>query len=199
MKPLELPDAVDNLESPEKRPKTTLSKRPVVQSRVLLTAGRKTPSNLLPALKRKRAKLIRPPPQGQGSHLVLEFGEAFVMTIFFVPLLVTLRAYQKKEDDRRINRQVRFLDAFAARTGRTRKNWQCGVLQDTYETLGHVVEERLRDASAHATHILRKCFASAAKENVGEFEVEILEATALLEFLHLARTTYIPNWQDDDD
>jgi hypothetical protein len=68
----------------------------------------------------------------------------------------------------------------------------------SYEAVGHVVEERLRDASNHATHVLRKCFRNHVKDNTTEFEVEILECSALLEFLQLARTTFIPNWQDDD-
>ena len=68
----------------------------------------------------------------------------------------------------------------------------------TYESVGHVVEERLRDASNHATHVLRKCFRHHVKDETMEFEVEILEGSALVEFLQLARTTYIPNWQDDD-
>ena len=49
----------------------------------------------------------------------------------------------------------------------------------------------------HATHILRQCFRNHVKDKTNEFEVEILEASALLEFISLARTTYMPNWQDD--
>ena len=72
-----------------------------------------------------------------------------------------------------------------------------GVKGD-YESIGHVVEARLEDASAQATAILRRLFANADKEKAPEFELEILEATALLEFLHNARKTFIPDWQDDD-
>ncbi len=69
----------------------------------------------------------------------------------------------------------------------------------SYESIGHVVEERLRDASTHATHILRKCFANHVKDKTAEVDVELLEASALLEFLQLARTTYIPKWQDQEE
>ena len=67
-----------------------------------------------------------------------------------------------------------------------------------YETIGHIVEARLEDASAQATSVLRTLFSNADKENAPEFEVEIREANALLEFLQNARKTYIPDWQDDD-
>jgi hypothetical protein len=31
-----------------------------------------------------------------------------------------------------------------------------------------------------------------------DFEVEILEVGALVKFLQIARSTYIPDWKDDD-
>ena len=71
---------------------------PVTKSRILLTPKRKTPTNLLPALKRKRATLVRPTPNGRGSHLILDFGKAFRMTIYVCPLLVTIRAMTEKEE-----------------------------------------------------------------------------------------------------
>jgi hypothetical protein len=71
-------------------------------------------------------------------------------------------------------------------------------VSSTYESIGHVVEERLRDASTHATHVLRKCFQSHVKDKTAPFEVEILEGSALLEFLNNARMTYMPGWQDYD-
>ena len=71
-------------------------------------------------------------------------------------------------------------------------------VSSTYDTIGHVVEERLRDASTHATFLLRKCFQNHVKDKTVDFEVEILEGSALLEFLKVARETYIPQWQDYD-
>jgi hypothetical protein len=71
-------------------------------------------------------------------------------------------------------------------------------VSSTYDTIGHVVEERLRDASTHATYLLRKCFQNHVKDKTVDFEVEILEGSALLEFLKVARETYIPQWQDYD-
>jgi hypothetical protein len=198
MKSLEIPVPVDALEvvgSPEKRRKLS-SSGPVLRSKVLLTTGRKTPSNLLPELKRKRATLVRPPPRGQGSHLILEFGQAFVMTIFFVPLLVELRASDAKADTKKTT-DLKSASWIPLHNGLVDKKLTVFGVSGTYETLGHVVTEKLRDASRHATHVLRKCFATAAKkENAADFEVEILEATALLEFLQIARNSYMPNWND---
>jgi hypothetical protein len=177
------------------------SKRPVIRSRVLLTAGRKTPSNLLAALKRKRATLVRPPPNGAGTHLILEYGKAFVMTIYLVPLVVTIRAYSKNHQET-IEARASGLSCAnytpldeGLREMEDLKVWG---IKGTYETIGHVIESRLEDASAQATAILRRLFANADKEKAPEFELEILEATALLEFLHNARKTFIPDWQDED-
>lgn len=200
---------------PMKRQKTSLG-RPVIRSRVLLTTNRKPPSNLLVALRRKRARLIRPPPIGTGSYLVLEFGTAFIMNIYFVPLLVTIRAYQNLEnaddDDGIWNKNqnlkssmssfdlkcTQYLPLNYGLLDHTENLTVYGV-KGSYEAIGYVIEERLRDCSAHATNVLRKCFAKHVKDDAKQdFEIEIYEASALLEFLNLARTTYIPNWEDDD-
>jgi hypothetical protein len=196
MRPLVLTaDGVDSLEEPDKkRPKTS---RPVIRSRILLTPGRKTPSNLLPAFKRKRATLVRPEPRGEGSHVILEFEKAFIMTIYFVPLVVTLRAYS--DDTAKPSAPLECAPFLPLGSGLAKQSvlsvW--GIKGDV-ATLGHLVEQRLQDASSHATYILRKCFENNIKENETDFEIEIREATALLEFIHLARATYMPNWQDDD-
>jgi hypothetical protein len=128
----------------------------------------------------------------------LEFGEAFVMTIYFVPLLVALRAYSAPSSSDgndffgcarfpSLSRGLSDLDELSV--------WGAKGPPDA---LSYAVQERLRDASARATHVLRKCFESADKEGASDFEVEIREATALLEFIQLSRTTFIPDWQDDD-
>ena len=211
--------------SPTKKPKlshlppnTANSNYPIViKSRVLLTPNRKTPSNLLPALKRKRAKLIRPKPDGRGSHLILEFGKAFTMTIYFTPLLVAIRAMVSEKDAASLSPDTittrplgcaswtPLYHGLANKTSvssnendNTSNELQVWGVSGPYPAIGHVVEERLRDASTHATHVLRKCFRNHVKDKTLEFEVEILEASALLEFLQLARTTFIPNWQDDE-
>jgi len=178
------------------------SKRVVTKSRVLLTAGRKTPSNLLAALKRKRATLIRPPPNGEGSHLILEFGKVFVVTIYLVPLLVTIRAYSKQHEETIADRAAGLTCATYTPIDdglRELEELQVWGVKGSYDEIGHVVEARLEDASAQATAILRRLFANADKEQAPEFELEILEATALLEFLQNSRKTFIPDWQDDED
>ena len=198
MKPLVLPDdevdkTTDSPSPSKKRPRLSTA----VRSRVLLTARRKTPSNLLPALKRKRARLVRA--GNNGSHLLLKFGEAFVMTIYLVPLLVTIRAAsnEKDADDQEDTPHNDCATWTPLHHGLTDRDLTLWGATGKYETLGYLVQERLRDASAHATAVLRKCFVKAALATT-DFETEILEATSLLEFLQLARTTYMPDWQDDD-
>ena len=68
------------------------------------------------------------------------------------------------------------------------------------QTVGPLVSQQLEYASAQATRVLRRCFAEAcySKKIHSEFETEISEASALLDFLALARTNYIPDWVDDD-
>lgn len=195
-KVLELPteDLSSSLEPPAKRIKVEPNGAPVMRSRVLLTPGRKTPSNLLQELKRKGVKVVRPPPDGIGTHLIVEFGNAFVMTIYLVPLLVTLRASTKVHGPDTIHASWT-----STRAGLDeRAELHVSGVSGTPETLGHVVEHRLNYASANATHVLRKCFGTTSKAN-SDFEVEISEGTALLQFLQLARTTYMPNCEDDDN
>jgi hypothetical protein len=180
---------------PTKKQKRTAS---VLQSKILFTPGRKTPPNLLQAFRMKEAKLVRPPPRGEGSHLVLHFGKAFVMTIFFVPLLVRLNAYDEKDDGKKEKSECAPWKPFSH--GLTeRKDLNVWGAKGDYSTLGEIVEERLRDASANATRVLRQIFATTTeKESLVDFEREILEGTALLEFLQLARTTYMIDWKDAD-
>lgn len=147
---------------------------------------------------------------------MLEFGKAFTMTIYFSPLLVSIRAM---EPDSLTNHasgdatvKIRPIPTTTQLSTKGCASWDplyrglthrqdlavWGVTEGSYESVGRVVEERLRDASLHATHILRKCFRNHVKDKTTEFEVEILEASALLEFLQITRTTYMPNWQDED-
>ena len=260
MKPLELDTAPTNEQSPE--PSTTndgSNKRPrrrsnlvILRSQVLLTSGRKTPPYLVVELRRKGARLIRPT-HGQGSHVILQFGQAFSMTIYLVPLLVELRACEpeqqggegKEEENSsttspslvstptwtslhhglatattetsstattttnsaggKNKKRTNTTDSTTTTTENELTVWN---VKGDYETLGHVVETRLRDASTHATHVLRQCFAHAVynKESTSsqdhhpphhnDFELEILEGQALRNFLQLARSTYTPNWED---
>ena len=179
-----------------KKKEAILMKPLVARSKLLFTPGRKTPPNLLPVFRMKQATLVRPPPRGAGTHLTLQFGKAFIMTIYFVPLVVRLTAHSETDSgspkDSECAPWTSFSDELSGRNNLT--VW--GASGD-YASLGHVVEERLRDASAHATRVLRQVFANNTKENASEIETEILEGTALVEFLHLARTTYMPDWKDD--
>jgi hypothetical protein len=71
-----------------------------------------------------------------------------------------------------------------------------GIVKGKYETVGWMIEEYLQDASAQATNVLRQCFMKTVTSNV-EFEIELLEASALLEFVQLARDTYLPKPNDE--
>lgn len=126
----------------------------------------------------------------EGSHLILEFGKGFVMTIYLVPLLETIEARASgltSASYTPIEEGLRELEEL--------KIWG---ITGNYDTLGHVVEARHEDVSAQATGILRNLFSNAGKEGAPDFEAEIREANALLEFLHIACKTYIPDWEDDD-
>jgi KIX domain len=222
-----------------------------IRSRVLLTPGRKTPSNLLPELKRQRAILVRPPPDGQGSHLVLPFRPICIVTIYMVPLVVTIRAWSascereisdfvmrhstpvscapwrgiheglvaEEEDENEYGYDYRYGKASdetlpIASSAATLKPASAPVksgekssdeiklsvwgVTGTYDTLGPLVKERLRDASAQATHALRQSFGRTVKETSGDFETEIREASALLEYIKIVRRTFVPEWQEDN-
>jgi KIX domain len=72
-----------------------------IRSQILLTPGRPCPTNLLPALKRKGAKLIQPSPS--ITYLNLNF-EAFDMTIYFVPLVVEIQVNKARISDSLTNK-----------------------------------------------------------------------------------------------
>ena len=176
-------------------------------------------------------------------HLILDFDDAFSMTIYLSPLTVTLRA-KPKEIGGEQKQQNDGLCLHSGSSSSSSAHWQAlshgltswGETLDSsdflrrkaapqssnnsdnnsssssdpeqqlsvwgvtgsYEAIGRVVEERLRDASTHATAILRKCFKNHVKDKTMDFEVELLEGSALLEFLQLARSTYMPHWEDKD-
>lgn len=152
-----------------KRQRTSLGYYSSIKSRALLTAGRPCPSNLVQALRRKQATLVLR--QGnEAAHLVLDFGKAFTMTVYLTPLVVRIRAMPRAPKS---------------------EEWEAPHLQHG------VIQERLEYAEAHATKTLRDCFGAAHdKPHNSDFEVEISEATALLQFLQLARQTYVPHWKD---
>lgn len=227
-KTIELPSSapinVEDEDSSNKRPRTN-SYRPYYKARMLFRPNRKTPQPLLAAIRRKGAKLKQTDCGNTNAvHLVLDFENAFTMTIYLSPLTVTLRAKPEGENDDSTNRgstahwnalshgltpwgstldSSDFLRRKAQQNntiGNNNPEHQLSVwgVTSSYESIGRVVEERLRDASTHATAILRKCFKNHVKDKTMDFEVELLEGSALLEFLQLARSTYMPHWEDED-
>mmetsp|Transcript_10825 Transcript_10825/g.16110 ORF Transcript_10825/g.16110 Transcript_10825/m.16110 type:complete len:708 (-) Transcript_10825:276-2399(-) len=88
-------------------------------------------------------------------------------------------------------------------------------ISGTSTTIGPMIASKLQYASYQATFVLRRIFASVAgkcyhtttSSDAGEgvplkrksdFEIEIAEATALLQFLQLARDTYLPGLEEED-
>ncbi|KAL3918791.1 MAG: hypothetical protein SGARI_007366, partial [Bacillariaceae sp.] len=244
-------DATDSA-PPPKRARTTINNnhyKPYYKARYLFHPNRKTHSMLLPALRQKGARLIRP---GGGSnsnrvasssnaaavvitaYLEMDFGKAFTMTIYLSPLTVTIRAMMPPQQKQLQNSSLKENKAMnnndldgpqstdatvswkplsygleAAGSSSNNKNGngenKQGISRElsvwgvsaTYDAIGHVVEERLRDASTHATYLLRKCFQNHVKDKSVDYEVEMLEGSALLQFLQVARETYMPQWQDN--
>lgn len=162
-----------------------------LKSKVLMTPGRKIPSNFLSALESKKAKLVRPA-SGEGTQLVMSFGNKFTVTIFFQPLLVLIRAIPPNGgiDYDTSDFQHTIVDGgFPTWTSAS-----YGVQSLSDNLFAPLVEEKLEFASARATNILRRIFADVASKTYDtaktEFEIEISEATAILRFLQIARDTY---------
>eukprot|EP00581_Thalassiosira_minuscula_P013957 CAMPEP_0183712878 /NCGR_PEP_ID=MMETSP0737-20130205/7923_1 /TAXON_ID=385413 /ORGANISM="Thalassiosira miniscula, Strain CCMP1093" /LENGTH=582 /DNA_ID=CAMNT_0025941599 /DNA_START=42 /DNA_END=1790 /DNA_ORIENTATION=+ len=189
----------------------------VIRSRYLLTPGRNTFSSLLPAMKRKKAILVR---HSSATFVKLEFGKAFEMIIYFVPLLVTIRAMATETADEKSSTvslagELRWpslyqglrppeKDTSESNGNLSKKSNNVNVLgvSGSYESLAPIIAKKLEYASAQATYVLRRCFADTTVGKAAlaksEFEVEILEAGALIRFLQMARATYIPDWVDED-
>ena len=198
------------------------TKRPlVIRSRLLLTPGRQTFATLIPQLKRKKATLVR---HGALTFIKLDFGKAFEMTIYFVPLLVTIRAIAAEpvdghlptvsltgglrwpschqglgpslgsSSDAALSTPSRNADASTSNTN------NLSVLGVSGPVVGHIVAKKLEYASSQATYVLRRCFAetTVCKLAKTDFEIEILETGALIRFLQIARMTYCPGWVDED-
>jgi vacuolar-type H+-ATPase subunit D/Vma8 len=162
------------------------SRRMVFKSRFLLQSQKRPPSSLLVALKRKGAHLVQQP--AGGSHVVLEFEQAFFMTIYLSPLLVTVRAGPRNGPA---------TEWPPLETNLSTNQLHIWGVSGSYSILGGVVEARLQHASAQATMVLRTIWSSTLKAK-NNFELEAAEGTALLEFVHLARQTYQPNYIDDE-
>jgi hypothetical protein len=201
----------------------------VIRSKVLLTKSRKAPSNLVLALKQKRAEMITPSTSGAlcgaGTQLRIQFGTAFEMIVYFVPLLVSIRALPVKSDMSTLEPKQQqeggggeassafrrtivdgglptWVSSTRGLVGRTSPVSVLGATGPA-SLLGPIVASKLDYASACATRALRRCFADVARKayenpKASDFEVEIVESTALLRFVQLARSTYTPNFRDDD-
>jgi hypothetical protein len=183
------------------------SSKQVLKTRVLLTPGRKTPRNILPALESKQAKLVRPNGTGAGARLKMEFGGKFEFIMFFQPLSVIVRALgtspKASREDEHADGKSQFRRTIvdgslptwpSANQGLSTADLSVSGVTGPFSILGTLVEEKLEFASARATHALRRCFADVAGQSYAtaksDFEIEISEATALLRYLQLVRDTF---------
>jgi len=198
-KPLQYPkDEKDsNTDTPVEQPPAKRIKLPmIIRTKVLLTPGRNVPANLLAALKAKQAQLIRHG-NGAGARLIMSFGSAFEMVIFFVPLLVTIRALDQNEDFK-LNEKSLFrqeiVNGYLPTYTSSDSNLHhvpltiCGV---TGTSMSAMAAKKLEYASAQATTVLRKCFSEIAGKSYlqsNTSEILYLEANALLKFLQIARS-----------
>ena len=186
-----------------KRQKIEDAKPIVICSRVLFTPGKTVKSSILPVLQRKQATLIQ---NSTSPHILLQFGKAFEMKVFFVPLLVTIRAIEEKNE---VTMQVglggglRWPSLHQGLNTSSGDDKELSVLGVTGSNaaLEHIVAKKLQYASFRATCVLRHCFAETLSGKgalaTSDFEVEILEVGALVKFLQIARETYNNNWVDD--
>lgn len=187
--------------------------KPYYKVRKLFHPQRKTPPSLLSAIRRKGARLVVPKNTSANSvYLILNFEDAFTMTIYLSPLTVTLRATAGDTENTSATAtwlplscglappSVMIKNNDASNDGTIQEQKQLSVwgVTSTYESIGRVVEERLRDSSTHATAKLRKCFQNHVKDKTVDFEVELLEGSALLEYLQAVRATYMPYWEESD-
>lgn len=183
----------------------------IVRTKVLLKPGRKIQANLLSALEAKEAKLVRPNGNGGGARLIMTFGSAFEMIIFFTPLLVTIRALQQQPESTTdknmpvdIERKTDFRQIIMNGCLPTYIPSRSNLYNCDATTIGNIptsklspiIAKKLDYASAQATTVLRQCFSENAEKNnfyrnISEFEIEISEATALLKFLQIARSNYL--------
>lgn len=182
----------------------------ITKTRVLFTPGHKTPSNIIHELESKKAKVFRPNGNDAGARIMIKFGQAFEMKIFFSPLLVTVRAMNPKRNAKSTKNE-KFDDE--GKSDFCRTVMDCGLptwqksSDGLAESLGFTGEEavvnaayidmvskKLDFASAQATSILRKCFTDLAGQTYAnaksDFEIALAEGTALLHFLRLARENY---------
>lgn len=185
---------------PENNPEAGLQ----IRSQLLLIPGRKPAPSFVSALESKGGRLVRPPPTGAGSHAIVDFAPGFTMTIYFVPLLVTLRAFQKKETSTRdesskTNQSTNLPQPGCAtltplHVGLEEKGDELcigpNIAVGNFASVGQAIQERLDDASTAATQVLRRIFSTKVAAASSDFEKEVVEASALLEFVQLARDTY---------
>ena len=156
------------------------------KSKVLLTPGRKIPSNFLLALESKNAKLIRPSCSNQGAQLLLCFGNAFTLTIFFQPLTVLIRARSSSSSSESDNTNNPHDSDFKTNViyGGFPIWTSTGFGVEAKSNASVFVAQKLEFASARATNILRHVFADIVGKTYEtaktEFEIEISVSSPLL-------------------
>jgi len=172
----------------------------IIQARVLAKPGRRIFPPFIHALKQKGAILERPEDGNGVSRIKMTFGKAFDLYIYFSPLWVAIRA--TKIDS--TSTTPRSSSLFNLSTGLTNiphvtqnlssiSSFKVMGVRGDYATVGHLVTKQLDFASARATHVLRQCFSEELTKmsKLSDNDVEILEGSAMIKFLQIARMTYL--------
>jgi hypothetical protein len=181
----------------------------VIRAKILAKPGRRILPPFLHALEQKEAQL-ECPKDGQGvARIKMTFGKAFDMYIYFSPLFVAIRA-QKIESPSTTTTTTQnnlisgltsvppisqglgtYLDPVPNSSSSAPR--PIPVLGDTAFVV-HLVEKKLEFASARATCVLRQVFSEELSKMTGHLsdgDLEILEGSAMIKFLQIARATYL--------
>ena len=189
-----------------------ISPTPNLKTKVLFSPGHKTPSNIIHELKSRKAILMRPNGNDAGTRIVVEFGKAFEMKLFFCPLLVTVRALNSndmkasnldKEGKTFFQRNI--IDGGLPAWRNASHGLESALdlnIDDHFSRTAVIsmIAKKLECASARATYVLRRCFADIDYSKMNnDFEIALAEGSALLHFLRLAKDRYLPETDDTVD
>jgi hypothetical protein len=222
-------DSLDGIDTQsESKPIPKHHRSIMLKTKVLFAPNRPIPFNLIGALKQKGVEMIH---NDQITYLVMKFGTAFEMYIYFSPLLVAIRAIPSAntaEKNNILNKEGHFVGISSSYklleygismmpmtrqlSYSSRKRNVGGKLKDQadissvqgaggiagdFATVSELVSRRLQYASSQATRCLRRCFADKVQAATSDFDTEISEGMAIMNFVNLARATYMGHEQKE--
>ena len=216
-------ETLEGIDASKESQQTPKYCRPLMmKTKILFVPNRPIPSNLIDALKQKGVEMIH---NDQLTYLVMKFGTAFEMFIYFSPLLVAIRAIPSAITDEKYKilskeehsaalsspwklpgHGISMTHVTKQRSHSSRKRNISGIWKEQPDTplaqgaggmtgdlitVSELVSRRLQYASAQATRCLRRCFADKVKLATTDFDTEISEGMAIMNFVNLARRTYM--------